>query len=373
MKNIFILIPWFHPAYKAGGPIQSVANLISQFAGELSFKIFTSDYDLDKSILKVKTDHWVPYDATSEVIYCSKKNRTFQAIKKEGKAKSVDVLFIIGIYSWLYNILPIFFYRNTRKIISVSGMLHPGALSQKRIKKKIYLTFCKIIGIHRCCDFHASNDEERIYIQKVFGKNINIYVAPNFPRRIPYFSAFDKKSKSLRLVSIALISPMKNHLIVLQALMLCKANIEYNIYGPVKNHEYWSKCRDIIDKLPENISVNYHGDIPHSEIEKALIHNHVFILPSKSENFGHAFYEALSSGKPVITSHNTPWNSLKPSLAGINVNTGNINEITNAINFFADMDISEFQQWCIGATNYSEKAIDIHDIKNQHKRMFHIL
>ena len=26
---IFILIPWFHPAYKAGGPIQSVANMVN--------------------------------------------------------------------------------------------------------------------------------------------------------------------------------------------------------------------------------------------------------------------------------------------------------------------------------------------------------
>jgi hypothetical protein len=33
LKNIFITIPWFLPAYKAGGPVQSVANMVEQLGG----------------------------------------------------------------------------------------------------------------------------------------------------------------------------------------------------------------------------------------------------------------------------------------------------------------------------------------------------
>ena len=29
LMNIFISLPWFHPAYKAGGPIQSIANMVN--------------------------------------------------------------------------------------------------------------------------------------------------------------------------------------------------------------------------------------------------------------------------------------------------------------------------------------------------------
>ena len=370
MKTIFILIPWFHPAYKGGGPIQSVANLTHQFTGQLSCKIFTSNLDLDKSILNVKTNTWVPYNDSTEVWYFSKKQKFFKTFKREIKNKKTDILFIIGIYSWLYNILPIFFYRNTRKIISVSGMLHPGALSQKRLKKKIYLTLCKFIGIQHMCDFHASNEEEKVFIQNVFGKNIKIFVAPNFPRHIKFNTPPEKRPGYLKLISIALISPMKNHLLILEALSICERNVEYNIYGPVKDQRYWNNCLELIKKLPKNILVNYHGDIPPFEVENALSNNHVFILPSKSENFGHAFYEALSAGKPVITSHKTPWNNLRESIAGVNVDTNKSEELIAAIKYFADMNSNEFESWGTGAIEYCKSAINIENIKKQHKEMF---
>ena len=61
----------------------------------------------------------------------------------------------------------------------------------------------------------------------------------------------------------------------------------------------------------------------------------VFILPSKSGNFGHAIYEALSGGRPVITSHHTPCNELQESKAGINVSIDYSIEMSEAIHFFA--------------------------------------
>ena len=370
MKTIFILIPWFQPAYKGGGPIQSVANLTNQFTGQLLFKVFTSNLDLDKTVLDVKTDSWIRHDKSTEVWYSSKKQGTFNIIRREIKRTNARDLFIIGIYSWKYNILPLLFCRNCRKIISVSGMLHPGALSQKRFKKKIYLGIWKLLGIQYQCEFHASNEEEKLYIQRIFGKKVNIYIAPNFPRQIKQLSIPEKKAGHLQLISIALISPMKNHFLILEALSKCISNIEYNIYGPVKHSTYWNMCVELIKKLPKNILVNYHGDIPPFEVETALSKNQVFILPSKSENFGHAFYEALSAGKPLITSHNTPWNNLKEYMAGINVAIDKPQELIDAIEFFASMDVKEFEKWVSGAKDYCKKSISIEDIRQQHKEMF---
>ena len=370
MKTIFILIPWFQPAYKGGGPIQSVANLTTQFKGQLLFRIFTSNLDLDKSVLQVETDRWIQYDSNTEVWYASKKQGIFKVIQREIKRTNAHDLFIIGIYSWVYNILPLLFCRNCRRIISVSGMLHPGALSQKRIKKKIYLGLWKLSGVQYQCEFHASNEEEKLYIQQIFGNKVKIFIAPNFPRQIPQQSTPKKEINHLKLISIALISPMKNHLLVLEALSKCTSNIEYNIYGPIKHPGYWNMCLEFIKKLPGNIVVNYHADIPPFEVESALSKNHVFILPSKSENFGHAFYEALSAGKPLITSHNTPWNNLKQSGAGINVDIKNPQELIDAIEFFAKIDSGEFENYVDDAKEYCRKAISIEDIRQQHKQMF---
>jgi glycosyltransferase involved in cell wall biosynthesis len=226
------------------------------------------------------------------------------------------------------------------------------------------------LGIQYQCEFHASNEEEKFYIQKIFGNQVKIFIAPNFPRQIPQQSTPEKKAGHLQLISIALISPMKNHFLVLEALSKCSSHIEYNIYGPIKDPGYWNMCVELIKKMPSNISVNYHADIPPFEVETALSKNQVFILPSKSENFGHAFYEALSAGKPLITSHNTPWNHLKESGAGINVDIKNPRELIDAIEFFAKMGADEFENYVNNAKEYCRKAISIEDIRQQHKQMF---
>ena len=153
------------------------------------------------------------------------------------------------------------------------------------------------------------------------------------------------------MVTIALISPMKNHLMVLEALKLCSATIKYNIYGPVKDETYWQKCKSVIAELPTNITVQYHGEIAPDFVAEVLAHQHVFIMPSKSENFGHAIAESLSAGKPVITSINTPWNNLELNNAGINAAT-DVQSIANAISFFAELNQFDYNGFVSGSKLY---------------------
>ncbi|MEP7111258.1 MAG: glycosyltransferase [Ferruginibacter sp.] len=372
MTTIFICIDWFYPAYKAGGPVQSIANLVAQYQRpDTRFKIFCSNADLDGTIVKgVAFDKWVNYNAFTQVWYASKANQKIKFIKDELKRSETDILFINGIYSWYFNIVPLFFCKAPRKIISVRGMLHPGALGQKPLKKKIYLWWWKIAGVHRRCQFHASNEDEKLFIQRILGRQTTVFVASNFPRVLSLQTATGKETGSLQLVSVALISAMKNYLPVFQALANCAENITYDIYGPVKDKDYWQACLEQVKRLPSNIVVNYHGDIEPAKIESALSGSQVFILPSKSENFGHAIYEALSSGKPVITSNKTPWNNLKDQKAGMNITVENAGELENAISFFAAMEQEEFSEWNKGARQYALNAIDIDAIKKQYDEMF---
>lgn len=326
--------------------------------------------DLGGEILPVTPDIWIKYNENTEVYYVSKKKQSFNLIQNVVKYSNPDIIFINGIYSWYFNLVPLLFCKVSRKVVSARGMLHPGALTQKKIKKYIYLTLWKILRLNRCCDFHATNREEKKYIQNTFGKKANVFIAQNFPTILLMQQGLQKKEGTLKLVSIALISEMKNHLLVLKALMNCDCSINYSIYGPIKDQTYWNSCIEQIKQLPKNMTVNYHGDIPPHQIEQALALSHVFILPSKSENFGHAIYEALSCGKPVITSMATPWNNLRSSKAGINVTPENPMELSAAIKYFAAMGNDEFTQWTYGANKYAEEAINIEDIKEQYRKMF---
>ncbi|MEJ7627553.1 MAG: glycosyltransferase [Ferruginibacter sp.] len=368
MKTVLITIPWFHPAYKAGGPVQSIANMVNQFSTGIEYFIVCGNTDLnDTPIEKLETGKWVVYNANTKVWYAEQNKRSDTLVKITEKLKP-DIIYINGMFSWHFTIVPLLFCKAKYKLISPRGMLHPGALSQKRGKKKLFLSLWKFFDLHKKATFHATDNEEKIFIEKNFGDEINTMVAGNFPR-IFSFGSSAKKKGVLKLVSIAVISPMKNHLLVLDALLNIPAIVEYHICGPIKDMEYWQKCLAKMKEMPVNISVIFHGEVPPSGIEEVLNKGHVFILPSKSESFGHAIFEALSSGKPVIISHTTPWQQLKEKKAGINVNL-NINSIADSIAFFADMVQEEYSEWSHSACDYSKKAIDFDILKDQYANLF---
>jgi glycosyltransferase involved in cell wall biosynthesis len=368
---VFISIPWFLPAYKAGGPIQSIANLVNNYTEDITYYIFCSNKDLNNETnISKPFNEWVVYNKHTYVWYdtgfATKNN-----LLLENKKLQPDVFYIIGLFDWNYNIIPLMYGRAKKRILSVRGMLHPGALSQKSIKKKIFLAFLKLMKIKNNISFHATNIEEANYITNIFGTNSKVSVAGNFSKTIQHKNLLRKEINFLKLITIALISPMKNHLLVLQALANCTANIEYNIYGPIKDPEYLELCKKQMALLPSNIRVQYHGEINPTEVENMLTQSHVFIMPSKSENFGHALVEALSSGKPIITSNATPWNNLLDNKAGINCNE-DVRSINNAINFFAEMNAETYEQFSNGAVAYALTKNDKEALHLQYQQMFSV-
>ncbi len=367
-KKVFISIPWFHPAFRAGGPVQSVANLVNEFKEDVCYYIFCGNTDLNNAALEnIITDEWVIYNDKCKVMYAGKDKRS-ESILKQLSVIKPDILYIIGIFSWHFNIVPLFFSSVQKKIVSVRGMLHPGALSQKKIKKKLFLLSWKISGLHTKCAFHATDEKEKKYIEQIFPA-VPVYVAGNFPRKFSVQAGDIKNSGSLSLISIALISPMKNILLILMALEKCSGNIDYHICGPVKDNDYWQLCKKQMEILPAHIHVHYHAEILPAQVEAFMHKAQVFILPSKSENFGHAIFEALSAGKPVITSMHTPWNGLEGSHAGLNVET-EVESIKNAIDHFTGMDEHEYRFWSAAAVDYAGKAVNTESIKKQYTKMF---
>jgi glycosyltransferase involved in cell wall biosynthesis len=361
--RICIIYNWFYPAYKAGGPIQSLVNLAAELNNELNVNIICSNREYDGVLLDVPFDKWVKIK-NAHVYYNS---RSITGVTKA--LKGADILFINGIYSFVYNLYPALFLSG-RKIISVRGMLHPEGLAEKAVKKQFYLFVWKMLRLHRRCEFHATSEREKEFIQKVFGNETKVWVAQNFPNILEYDCCSEKQKGKLRMTTVALISPMKNHLSVLRALKQCTAEIKYWIYGPIKDQSYWRTCQEIIKELPVNISVVYQGALPPDKIDEVLSRTQVYIQPSKSENFGHSLFEALSKGRPVITSKGTPWNDLQNNKAGLNIAPEKIDALADGISFFADMEEENFAEWSKGAKAFSEKVIDIKVIKREYIAMF---
>ncbi len=370
LPKLVVLSEYFAPGYKYGGPISSIVNFQNELKYELKIYIISSNKEFSsKVILNVKADVWLKYGFEKSFIFYKTKT-LFYFIKILFLIKKINPLkiFVNGIYSIPFSIIPALLFPK-KTIMHVRGMLHPGALGQKAWKKKLFLGIFKIVGLHKRINFCVSDAKEEEYTKAVFGNNIKVHIAQNFPAYFPALEPLGKGIGQLYLCSIGLISPMKNHALILEALALVKTEIVWDIYGPIKDSIYWKNCQKNLANLPANIKVNYKQEINPSLVYDTLKKYHVFILPSQSENFGHALYEAMIAAKPIITSLNTPWNNLEENKAGINVDLTPVS-IAAAIETFAAMPQEEYNTYVSGVRTYAEIAIDRKAIKQQYLKMF---
>ena len=368
--KVVICYDHFLPAYKAGGPIQSLANLIRNLQEELELYVITSNKDFgSEALLNVIPNTWQDFESgKAKVIYLSSNKITLFTIKQLIKDINPDKIFVNGLYSIPFSVAPAVFFPN-KTIMHVRGMLHPGALAQKKLKKQLFLKAIKWLGILRKIVFCASDAQEAGFTKTIFGKKTKVQIAQNFPAHFDPLPVLQKEVGHISLVSIALIGPMKNHALVLEALSLVKTAVQWHIYGPIKDSAYWENCLHLIEKLPKNISVSYEGEVIPTEVYATLKKYHFFILPSESENFGHALYEAMIAGKPIITSQNTPWNNLETHNAGYNVEL-TPQAIAKAIEDSAHLNNKNYLQKVTSIKTYAENAINREEIKQQYLKLF---
>ena len=77
-KKILIFIDWYRPAHLAGGPIQSVFNMVNALEKDYFFYICTSNSDIGSGneLEGITPNKWLKSSSNSEVIYLSAENRT---------------------------------------------------------------------------------------------------------------------------------------------------------------------------------------------------------------------------------------------------------------------------------------------------------
>jgi glycosyltransferase involved in cell wall biosynthesis len=322
-KRILIIYDYFTPAFKAGGPIQSLTNMVRLLSERYAFYVLTRDVDLDGTSLEVESDKWSDFEGQAKVFYASNENTGYSVVSRLIQEVRPDIVYINGLFSLFATVYPLIFNalhsKTGRKvIIAPRGMFQKGALALKASKKKYFLMVMKPFMKVGNVAWHATDEQEKQDIQKNVGKKASISVAGNVPAIIQEGNLVDFISEELRLVTVALVVRKKNHLELLNVLRDYngKRPIVYDIYGPLKDEDYWLECRQIIDKMPANVTVNYKGAVEPPLVAGILSDYHCFVLPTFGENFGHSIFEALAAGLPVMISDKTPWRNLEEKGAG---------------------------------------------------------
>jgi hypothetical protein len=145
--NVLIFIDWFLPAYKAGGPIQSVSNLVEQLSDSFNFFIVTSDADLNASLNISQEDknRWIDKNLY-HIIYLDRAHQSSSMFKSLFKELNIDVIYLNSLFSIQFSIVPLKTLSSIKVkiLLAPRGMLGKGALSIKPLKKIIFLKdfFC---------------------------------------------------------------------------------------------------------------------------------------------------------------------------------------------------------------------------------------
>mgnify|MGYP003869520717 CR=1 FL=1 len=322
-KKILIIYDYFTPAFKAGGPIQSITNLVRWLAYRYDFYVLTRNVDLDGTTLDVKSDQWLDFEGKARVFYASGQNTGYRPVARIIKEVGPDVVYINGLFSLFATVFPLLFNmrsgdQNRRFVIAPRGMFQQGALALKAMKKKVFLMGMKPLMKRPNIRWHATDDQEKRDILQTMGEDALVKMAGNVPAVLKEDVENHFEGDVLRLVTVALVVRMKNHLAFLKALEKYRGDrrIVYDIYGPVKDPEYWRECEQVIDKLPEMVEVRYQGAVEPPRVPGILAGYHAYVLPTFGENFGHSIFEALAAGLPVLISDKTPWQNLEEEGAG---------------------------------------------------------
>lgn len=368
--EILVYTKYFYPAYKAGGPVRTLLNMVEQLHEWYNFKIVTSDRDYGDTCTfqSIQPDQWMKKEKYS-VLYLSPGQRNITRFRQIPGEASHDVVYLNSFFCFRFSILPLVLIRFRKVpqkpvILAPRGEFSEGALKLKWLKKRAYIAFAKATGLYKNVIWQASSEYEERDIRKWFGDSAVVHIAPNLTpanagsvNQVLYQKHRKKEKDFLKIIFLSRISPKKNLDGALRILEKVKGHVEMNIYGPVTDETYWAKCREIIARMPDNVKVSYKGSVPHEEVPKVMAEHDLFFFPTHGENFGHVIHEALSVGTPVLISDQTPWRDLEEHQAGWDLSLSNEEKIINVVEFCCSMPSQEFFKYNKGAYSFLASSV----------------
>jgi glycosyltransferase involved in cell wall biosynthesis len=225
--------------------------------------------------------------------------------------------------------------------------------------------------LHRFTHFHATDKTEELDVQKYFGNKVRVTLASNFPGMIKdYHGCILKKPNELSVIFIGRLHPVKNLDFLLRALKPVNGNINVTIVGNAEDEAYVNECKRIISGFPPHIQVRFAGEIPNNLVREIIAQHHIFALPTQGENFGHAIFEALAVGKPVLISDQTPWRQLEKEKAGWDIALQHPDRFTAALQQAVDLDQVAYEALSRGAWQFVRQVVQQSELQTAYNNIF---
>lgn len=304
---------YFEPAFRGGGPIQTLVALLRSLPGTIDASVICSNADLgDPTPIVDAPDEWAQRDF-SRVRYCSPGLVPFLRAMRSSREINPRIVYVNSFFDVTYSLLPqlaarIGFWRRATVVLAPRGELYEGAIRLKGRKKRAFIALYRALGLHRRVIWHASTPDEAKSITSVFGEHVRIETKENetsLPTSAP--DRPEREAGPLRIVFASRAAAKKGLLTLLEGVETVSADIDLEVIGAFEDSHYEAECTAVIDRLPPNVRISLRGALPRPELIARLERADLMALPTRGENFGHVIAEALSVGCPVMCSAETPW------------------------------------------------------------------
>jgi glycosyltransferase involved in cell wall biosynthesis len=380
---ILVLISSYLPGERAGGPVRTTSNMVEWLGDDFDFRILTSDRDLGDTIAypEITYQSWQKV-GKAHVRYLAPSDQSLWDLRQLLQLIPYDILYINGVFPAL-SLKVLLLHRlgllpRRPVIVAPRGQWRPEALGLKPLKKRLFMTAARLIGLYHRLTWHASNEGEQQDIEREVGsaQARGIQVISNLPLLVSANSSTGNRSKAPGVGKLIFLSRMvdkKNFEYFLHQIMSLHGSIQLDVYGSLEDPVYWQKCKNLIMQLPDNIQVTYCGVVPFDRVLHVLSQYHLFVLPTLSENFGQVIIESLVAGCPVLISDRTPWQDLDAAGAGWVIPLENPVGWQAAIQQMVDMDQVTFAAMVEKAFAYSENYRYSHQLVKITKEWFEVI
>lgn len=380
--KVLVLVQYYLPGFKSGGPVRSIDGLIAQLGREFDFRVVAYDRDSGDSgrYAGIQCGQWNRV-GDQQVWYVPKDRSRWRQIRSLLAREEYDLIYLQSLFNPCFSLWPLLLRalgvvsRTKRVLLAPRGELSKGALGIKSFKKRFCLLLLRGLGMCRNVRWQATSDEEQSEIVSsglVTGPAASVFRASNLKRIDDQGTAVSTEGQSdrVRVVFLSRIAPKKNLDYAIRALMKVKSQVDFSIYGPIDRDEsYWDSCRSLLDELPSNVVATYFGAIDPDKVHEMYSSHDVLLLPTRGENFGHVIVEALLAGCSAMISDQTPWRSLAGMEAGWDFALDEVDRFANAIDEYAKSDAGERLRRRRSARAAGEQFLDVKGTAQSNRKM----
>ena len=266
----------------------------------------------EEEALEIQKDAWNTVQMNQETIqvrYCTKGSLDRNLWSEIVEEIKPDFIHLNSMFSKEHALMPLRVARNCSAIqvvLAPRGMLGNAALAIKPLKKRVFLSFARMLDLFKGVIWHASTVSEATEIRMHF-RTANVCVAQNLPASLPAHNPI-RPSDRWKIVVVGRIHRVKNLDFGLKALLNVASTrpIEVDFIGPVEDANYQVELESMAATQNE-VTVRFLGGMPPSELPQWFQSAHYLLSSTTQENFGHSIVEAWAHGCPVLISDRTPW------------------------------------------------------------------